>query len=131
MQALAKALAVLSVTAGLMSGAKALAAPVKVGVSYDLRKPNTTGSAKISQAAVDPIILGVARKVVYLRRLPITTPSCGADVGALEDFHARGLMPSIAVAVDPHDGGQARIEIWGRQVWDSRIDGIAEHAVIG
>ena len=89
MQALAKALAVLSVTAGLMSGAKALAAPVKVGVSYDLRKPNTTGSTKISQAAVDPIILGVARKVVYLRRLPITTPSCGADVGALEDFHAR------------------------------------------
>ncbi|MGX0904374.1 hypothetical protein ACSSV8_002964 [Roseovarius sp. MBR-79] len=111
MQQVAKALAVFSVTDGLMSGAKALAAPVEVGVAYDLCKPYTIGSPTISQAAMDPIILGVARNAVDLRRLPITQHSYSAGVDALEDFDAKGLVSQVALAVAPHGTDQTRIEI--------------------
>ncbi|WP_338049655.1 ABC transporter substrate-binding protein [Roseovarius amoyensis] len=53
MKQLTKALTVISLMAGLISGTQALAEPFKVGVCYDLSKAYTFATPQVSQAAMD------------------------------------------------------------------------------
>ncbi len=53
MKELKKALAAISMMAGLMAGTQALAEPFKVGVCYDLSKAYTFATPQVSQAAMD------------------------------------------------------------------------------
>jgi branched-chain amino acid transport system substrate-binding protein len=53
MKEIKKALAAISMMAGLMTGTQALAEPFKVGVCYDLSKAYTFATPQVSQAAMD------------------------------------------------------------------------------
>ena len=53
MKQLTKALAVVSLVGGLITGAQASAEPFKVGVCYDLSKAYTFATPQVSQAAMD------------------------------------------------------------------------------
>ena len=53
MKQLTKALAVVSMMGGLITGSQALAEPFKVGVCYDLSKAYTFATPQVSQAAMD------------------------------------------------------------------------------
>ncbi len=53
MKQLTKALAIISMMGGLITGTQALAEPFKVGVCYDLSKAYTFASPQVSQAAMD------------------------------------------------------------------------------